>query len=65
MALTCRFIAGDPCHALRLGEAIYCGEPVARPGRPFCEQHGKIVYAPKRSGRPPAPQVAAGHKAAA
>jgi hypothetical protein len=36
--LTCRFIAGDPSQALRLGDAIYCGEPVARAGAPWYEQ---------------------------
>jgi hypothetical protein len=63
--LTCRFIAGDPSQALRLGGAIYCGQPVARPGSSYCERHRKIVYANRRPGTPPAPQIAAEPKAAA
>jgi hypothetical protein len=54
--LTCRFIAGDPSQALHLGEAIYCGKPVERPGEPWCEQHRKICGQPTRHGRPPVPQ---------
>jgi hypothetical protein len=63
--LTCRFIAGDPSQALRLGDAIYCGQPVARPGSSYCERHRKIVYANRRPGTPPAPQIAAEPKAEA
>jgi hypothetical protein len=59
--LTCRFIAGDPSHALQLGDALYCGQPVARPGDSYCEEHRKICCRPTRHDRPPALQIPAQH----
>lgn len=42
----CRFIAGDPRDALELGEAIYCGRPVAHPGLSWCAEHEAVVFLP-------------------
>jgi hypothetical protein len=42
----CKYIAGDPANAFHVGEAIYCGKPVTRPGESWCEAHRSIVYTP-------------------
>jgi hypothetical protein len=47
----CKFIFGDSANAFHIGEAIYCGRPVARPGESSCETHRKIVFTPDRASR--------------
>jgi hypothetical protein len=56
--LGCRFIAGDPADAVRLGEALYCGQPVEHPGDSYCEQHRKICHGPRRHRAPTTPLIA-------
>jgi len=46
----CRFITGDPKDHHALGEAIYCGSPVERPGESWCAEHRKICYMRSREG---------------
>jgi len=42
----CKFIAGDPAEMVHVGEAIYCGKPVARLGESWCAEHRAIVFTP-------------------
>jgi hypothetical protein len=42
--MRCRFIAGDPRGIHELGEAIFCGKPVARDGEAWCAEHRALCY---------------------
>lgn len=51
---TCRFIEGDPRHA-KHGTDIWCGEPVAAIGEPYCPGHRSLCW----TGKPVPPKRAA------
>jgi hypothetical protein len=42
----CRFSAGDPHDVIELGEAIFCGQPVAHAGSSWCREHEAMVFLP-------------------
>ena len=41
------------------GEFLFCGEPAARDGCPYCREHMALAYKPRRAMKPPVARLGA------